>query len=311
MYYIYCDFLERAGFEVHAVPEDGEGIRIDLLEQELERLGGRCRNISFIYIVTVNNPTCTILSNARRKELIETAARLSQKLNRTIPLILDKAYEELLHGACPERPVSGLAYDTGGLVYETATVSKIISPALRIGYMIGPDSPLLRALIQKTSDVGFSAPLFMQEIASYLLDSCSDDQMQAVNRHYREKARMVQQWIEELLSSCLERCTGGDAGFYYYLTFSGLETTEESPFFAYCSRTTGDPAIDGSPGDKNPRVIYVPGQHCVHPQGRLVEKGRRQLRLSYGFENLPQLHAALRIMKEAAEYSLQKGNAGA
>ena len=64
MYYIYCNALERKGFEVLAVPEDKEGIEPAALKQKLDTLGDRVARISFFYIVTVNNPSCAILSNA-------------------------------------------------------------------------------------------------------------------------------------------------------------------------------------------------------------------------------------------------------
>ena len=189
MYYIYCNLLERMGFEVITVAEDASGMRTDLLRERLEKLGDRCRDISFFYIVSVNNPTATILSNKRRREIVETAAGLSRSQHRKIPVLFDTAYDDIIHDPDCEKPCSALLFDELGIVYEVGSLSKILSPALRIGYMIGSSGPLLNALIQKTGDTGFSAPLFSQEIASYLLDHHIEEQIARVNRGYHEKAR--------------------------------------------------------------------------------------------------------------------------
>jgi len=57
------------------------------------------------------------------------------------------------------------------VVFEIGTLSKIIAPSLRIGYMMGSDGDLMRAMTQRTSDAGLSGPLINQEIAGWLLDN--------------------------------------------------------------------------------------------------------------------------------------------
>jgi len=168
--------------------------------------------------------------------------------------VLDKAYENLVHDPAVPQPVSALKFDEAGVVYEIGTLSKILAPGLRIGYMIGRDGPLMQAMVQKTSDSGFSAPLVNQEIASYLLDHHAAEQIERVNTGYREKALRCRQWIEERLGRRLADCRGGQAGFYFYLTFKELETHEQSPFFRFLTRTTGCLEIDGPAGQ-----LSIPG----------------------------------------------------
>jgi DNA-binding transcriptional MocR family regulator len=185
------------------------------------------------------------------------------------------------------------------------TLSKILSPALRIGYMTGPAGPFLDAMVQKTSDAGFSAPLISQEVASYLLDHHVGRQAEKVRQGYREKAAAVRGWIDAELEPYLSGCCGGRAGFYFYLTFKDIATGEGSAFYTFLARTAGDPAIDGPAGSLHPRVMYVPGEFCVHPGGDMVEAGRRQLRLSFGFEELAKIRQAIVYMRQAADYALK------
>jgi DNA-binding transcriptional MocR family regulator len=307
-YYIYADVLERKGFEILPVPEDAEGLDVKLLERKLRALGSAAEQISFFYVVTVNNPSGTILSNRRRRELYEVVARESRRQNRLIPIFYDLAYELLLHDPLAEPFASALPYDDLGVVYEIATLSKILAPGLRIGYLLGPNSPFMHAMIEKTSDSGFSAPLFVQEMASYLLDNRIQEQLRVVNAAYREKALAVKDGIQRSLGPYLQEQRGGSAGFYYYLTFRDIETHPTSPFFHFLTRTTGDAAVDGSKENRLPRVIYIPGEYCVHRRGDLAEVGKRQLRVSYGFEEAPQILRALELMKEGVEFAHRTTN---
>ncbi|MAE63566.1 MAG: hypothetical protein CMJ18_04790 [Phycisphaeraceae bacterium] len=302
-YYIYGDVLQRRGFQVRAVPEDADGIEPQRLADAIDKLGAEREAVRFVYVVTVNNPTCTILGNERRRDLVEVVTDLGRRIGRKVPLVCDTAYEWLIHDPQVEAPRSMLLDDPEGIVHELGTLSKVLAPALRIGFMIASPSPLTEAMVQNVSDVGFSAPLANQAIASRLLETHLDEQLASVNAGYRHKAAMMRQWIDEHLGAHLESCRGGRAGFYYYLTFRRLETTESSAFFRFLARTTGRAEIDGTTGDRRPRVIYIPGQFCVQPDGEMVEQSRRQLRLSYGFEQLDRIEPAIRMMGEAAAYA--------
>ena len=302
IYYIYCNDLSRKGFTVIAIPEDNDGLQTDLLRKKLKTLGSGINAIQYFYVVTVNNPSCTILSNYRKRELVEIVTDLSHTVGRKIPLIFDNAYHELVHDSTVKPLESAFSYDQLGIVYEIGTVSKILAPGLRIGYLIGPKGAFLDSIIQRTSDIGFSAPLINQEIVSYLLDNGIEAQIQKVNKGYREKAIQVKTWITELLGDAVQECRGGSAGFYYYLTLENITVDSNSNFFKFLTRTTGYADIDGPSRNPHPKVIYIPGEYCVHPRGDLIDIGKRQLRLSYGFEELPQIHEALKYMQTALEY---------
>ncbi len=303
LYYIYGSVLERLGYEIIAVPEDDDGIDPDDLERTIDALGDRRTHIRFIYIVTVNNPTGTVLPTPRRSRIVQIVTDLSNTLGRKVPVFFDAAYELLIHDPDMDRPQSPLLFDDLGIAYEIGTLSKILAPALRIGYMIGPASPLLKAVVQRVSDVGFSAPLTNQAIAGYLLDHHAGEQVAAVNRGYREKAVQIRRWIDQYLGPHIEHCSGGSAGFYFYLTFKQIESHVESPLFRYLSRTTGDRKIDGPAGNPAARVVYLPGAFCVHRHGRMTRQARRQLRLSYGFEQLPAIERALQLIVRGVEWA--------
>ena len=310
-YYIYCEYLERAGFEVLAVPEDSEGMRADILECKLKALGSRRRAVRFFYVSTVGNPTSTVVSTARRRAIVEAGARLSRQIGARIPVVFDAAYEALVHAAGVERPESALDFDEHGLVYEVGSFSKVLAPALRVGFLLGPHDELFDALLQQVSDTSFSASLVVQEMAAFLLERNGLAQVGKVRAEYARRAGAVAGWIQQYLGERVEDIRGGQAGFYYYLTLRGIATHERSPFFRYLARTTGSENVDRAAGKLLPRVVYLPGQHCVDPSGDLRAIGRRQLRISYGYETTNNIQTGLRLMGDACAYAAAGRKAGA
>ncbi len=287
-YYIYSETLERKGFRILAVPEDADGPCLESLERKLHALGDDAANISFFYFATVNNPSCTVMSNARRRRLLDVAARLSRAQNRRIPIFYDLAYELLLHDPAAPPFRSVLPADDLEIAYEIGTLSKVLAPGLRIGYLLGPAGAFLNAMVQRTSDTGFSAPLFVQEMASYLLDHHIARQIQAVNAGYRAKALAVGEGIRRLLGPHLEEVRGGSAGFYYYLTFRQTRTQPGSPFFECLAH----------PADAPKRRSSTSRPYCVLPNGDLAEAVTPDA-ASYGFEETPRILDALGLMRQA------------
>lgn len=308
MYYIYTETLIRKGFTICPIPEDSEGAITGILEQKLQEIA--IDTISFFYFITVNNPSTIILSNKRKKEIVDIATKYSIKRGKIIPVIFDKAYEDIIYNNEVDKPISALLYDTIGNIIEVGTLSKLIAPALRIGYAISKKTELFDALIQRTNDIGFSAPLINQEISANFLKNNIEKHREKVNIGYLEKATKLTTLIEKHIGEQILEYSGGKAGFYFYITFKEIETHSNSDFYKFLTRTTGDLNIDEEDSIKKPRLIYIPGEICVQKNGEFVELGNRQLRISFGFEDISVLEKAILLMKDAIEYIEKKSQLG-
>ncbi|MCU6432837.1 PLP-dependent aminotransferase family protein [Undibacterium sp. Jales W-56] len=84
------------------------------------------------------NPTGRTLSIDRRMELVETCARMG------IPLIEDNPYGDLCYSGEPLPKM--LNMNPNGVIYM-GSFSKILTPGIRLGYVVGP-APLIRKLEQ-------------------------------------------------------------------------------------------------------------------------------------------------------------------
>jgi 2-aminoadipate transaminase len=303
VYYIYSYFLERKGFQIIGLPEDAHGMVPDSLEALLHSERVKPERLRFIYVVSVSNPTSTILSDERRHQIVEIVNRYCEKHGLYIPLIFDQAYIGLIHDSEVEQQGSSFRKDRNQIVFEVGTLSKILAPALRIGYILGSSGPLMHMLEERNTDVGFSASPINQQVSAILLQEYLQVQRDRVLKGYNERAVCIRKEIYDQLSPWLSELRGGQAGFYFYLTFDRVLTHPNSDFYRYLSRTTGHPDIDGSSHHKHVRLAYIPGEFCVLKDGELVEQGSRSLRFSYGFEPVDTLIRAVKLIREALEYA--------
>jgi 2-aminoadipate transaminase len=150
--------LTRLGVNAVGVPLDGDGMRIDALASALADLKRRGVTPKYIYTIpTVQNPTGTIMPEARRAELL----KLSKSYG--VPVFEDDCYSDLIWDG--KRPPAIYAMSGNGGVIHIGSFSKSIAPALRVGFIVAPWEMLSRMLALKT-DAG-SGALEQMVLAEY------------------------------------------------------------------------------------------------------------------------------------------------
>jgi 2-aminoadipate transaminase len=141
--------LARLGVNAVGIPLDKDGLRVDAVAAALEDFKRRGIRPKYIYTIpTVQNPTGTILSDARRRELL----RLSEE--HYVPIFEDDCYADLTWDG--RRPPALYAMSERGDVIHIGSFSKSIAPALRVGYIVARWEILSRILALKT-DAGSGA----------------------------------------------------------------------------------------------------------------------------------------------------------
>jgi len=150
--------LNRLDVKAVGIPLDEEGLRMDALAAALEDHERRGIRPKYIYTIpTVQNPTGTIMGEARRRELLA----LSQRYN--VPIFEDDCYADLIWDG--RRPPAIYAMSERGGVIHIGSFSKSIAPALRVGFIVAPWELLSRMLPLKT-DAG-SGALEQMVLAEY------------------------------------------------------------------------------------------------------------------------------------------------
>lgn len=143
------------------VPGDSKGMRPDALRDVLSS-GDSSTKPKFIYInPTGANPTGTVLTEGRRKEIYQLASEHDMLILEDDPYY----YLQFLHG---NRPPSFLSLDTEGRVLRFDSFSKVLSSGLRLGFVSGPPQLVERIQLHMQCSV-LHASSMSQVIAHELL----------------------------------------------------------------------------------------------------------------------------------------------
>jgi 2-aminoadipate transaminase len=171
-------FIRMRGADLRTVAMDADGMNTDALEhrlREFQRIGVRPK---LLYIIaTFNLPTGLILSEARRRRLIEIA----QEWNLVI--LEDAIYSDLRYDGDPVPSL--LSLDDSGLVIQCHAFSKIVAPALRLGWVCG-SREMVSGLDAVRQDLGVSQWL-CRLMARFIAEGKLDPHIERANRVYRRK----------------------------------------------------------------------------------------------------------------------------
>src|ERR671919_1776458 len=117
--------------DVVQIEMDSDGMQIDLLEATLDQLEREGRTPKFIYTIpTFQNPGGVTMSLPRRRRLVEVANE------RELLVLEDNPYGLLRYEGTPQPTLREL--DGGVYVMYLGTFSKILSPGIRLGWVVAP-----------------------------------------------------------------------------------------------------------------------------------------------------------------------------
>jgi 2-aminoadipate transaminase len=219
------------------VPTDDHG----MVPAELEARLASSDRVKLIYVVPdFQNPSGRRWSVERRRKLAELAGRFD------VPVIEDAPYAELCFEGEPLPPVASLA--DGCTTVYMGTASKILSPGMRLGWVVA-DSDLIRrfVLVKQGTDLHTSS-LVQLLAARFMLDHDLEAHIARIRDVYRKRRDAMLAAIEDHFPEEIgfTRPAGG--------LFLWVELPEGMDSRVLLERALGE------------RVAFVPGE-CFFPNG--------------------------------------------
>lgn len=200
-------YMQMRKADVRSVAIDGDGIDVEDLERrilEMKRDGVRPK---LMYVIpTFQLPTCVVTPLERRKRLLELAAE------HEIVVLEDNIYGDLRYEGEPLPTL--LSLDESGLVIQSHGFSKIVAPALRIGWVCGEEK-MIEALAAVRQDLGVSQWL-ARLMTDFMAEGKLDPHIEMVNGVYRRRRDVAVAAVREHCGEFV-RFDVPHGGFYLWL----------------------------------------------------------------------------------------------
>jgi DNA-binding transcriptional MocR family regulator len=253
------------GLEIVGVPVDAGGMDVDSLEQLL-----RQHRPTLLYTIPAfHNPTGRVLEAARRERL----AALSRDHGFTI--LADEVYQLLYHGAPP--PPSFGTLTAAGNVVALGTFSKILAPALRLGWIQASPAPMQRLLASGALISGGNFNHFTSHVVRKVMESGDLAAfVDTLRARYAERAEAMDAALRKHLSGVLRWAKPG-GGYFFWLE---LPEGADAAAFEAAARAAG--------------TGFLPGAACSNAGGQ-----RHCLRLSFAHYSVSDIHEGIARLKRA------------
>jgi 2-aminoadipate transaminase len=206
--------LRDCGLVLRSVATDSDGIVPEALDEALRTAAGQ---VAFVVLTpTFHNPTGTVMPLQRRVAVLDVAAR------HGVLLVEDDAYAELdLDGTSVPPSLASLAGQRG--VVRLRTVSKVLGPGLRLGWMQAD-----RAIVDRFAGHGLLVSggsanhVCSLAVTTLLGDGGFDRHLDWLRARLRERRDALHDAITEQLSGVVE-VRRPQGGFFLWLTAGRTE----------------------------------------------------------------------------------------
>lgn len=184
-YFGALDAFRAAGARIAGIAVESEGIVPATLRQRIIATSSR-----LVYLTpTFQNPTGALMRRPARKEVARIAADLS------VPIIDDCTFFDIALEGAPPPPIATFAPDAP--IITAGSLSKLISPGLRIGWVRAPQA-IIERLVRVKSAVDLGSPLLPQAIAVRLLK-----EIEAIRKLRRQELKPRRDLLAALLRNRL------------------------------------------------------------------------------------------------------------
>jgi 2-aminoadipate transaminase len=185
------------GAEIISAPIDGEGVQTDTLEQLIAQ-----HKPKFVYLIpTFGNPSGAMLSAARRKRVLELAVKYQTLV------VEDDPYGDLYFGEAPPPSLLAMSASVPGsrdLLAHCGSLSKVLSPGLRVGWMVAPPELLAKATMCKQFSDAHTSTFAQATAAQYLKAGRMPATLAHVRKVYGERATAMGDALRSGLGNAID-----------------------------------------------------------------------------------------------------------